>query len=516
MGPGKTFKDEEQLARYLRHYVGTPYYMLGGTWKPNLDNLYLFANIWIQGTKADWGTMANPFSKRLPVENPKMVRGHWWYYRVQSSLFAVGTTLMAYGALTDPEDEEDESWRKYMQKVYQLIPRYDQIGYYCWPVGMINWDGEYVSIWDSKMDYAQMKRVVYIRIPKDETQKMMDGMITNMMHGVHDNKDSFRQWQSMFDYAGDSLPSKSYFFNILIGLGEYIQGKPVRDDFYEKDIIKKMEQEHGYRLKTSAKMMRWMLEKAGLRTPTKAWKAIFGKDKVSDISTMERNLKWIPVAERFLKVSDANLYEWFNQQLGTNAKIGEKYRQMLDDEEKMDEYLSELQKVFRAENRELTYIDWREHIVDVVGPDYIIPSVEEKSKKIQDEGEIERTIKQKRDMFKNIQKAYVKHFGKNKWPQQWSMLKNSGLKGSSNKIQRFNAYGNLMSDDFYDYVKKEVYDNIKMDTDIRTKLTKRENLMQIPDSEFYDVITAAGDSGIINKTDYTALVRWMKSYEASK
>ena len=107
-----------------------------------------------------------------------------------------------------------------------------------------------------------------------------------------------------------------------------------------------MEQEHGYRLKTSAKMMRWMLEKRGLRTPTKAWKAILGKDKVSDISTMEKNLKWIPVAERFIKVSDANLYEWFNQQLGTNAKIGEKYRQMLDDEEKMDElsFAEELKK----------------------------------------------------------------------------------------------------------------------------------------------------------------------------
>ena len=172
VGKNKMFANEEELHYAIRNYPGTPYYMIGGLWKGYIDSIWLFFNIFVQGARKDFGELGG---YQTPFEKGKQLSTAWIYSRIGTAIFTVTAPIaLMLGLIKTGDDEEEEEWRQWYAKAYRTMSRYDIYSYVCVPIGMITWDNEYVPLSKGR-DASKMAKAVYLRIPKDETQRWIDG-----------------------------------------------------------------------------------------------------------------------------------------------------------------------------------------------------------------------------------------------------------------------------------------------------------------------------------------------------
>jgi DNA polymerase III sliding clamp (beta) subunit (PCNA family)/uncharacterized membrane-anchored protein YhcB (DUF1043 family) len=303
-GDDKLFKDMRDLSAFIRNRVGTPPYMRGGEYSPASNNILLFSNIMIQGWIEDFKAAMTDTRTRAGFRR-KLFR--------KTVLPKVIMWLLASGAVPKfmktafPDDEEKQQWAKEMQENYAMISEYDKTNYTCIPIG------------------RNAGRCMYVRLPEHETFRFMGGAVWKGLNAGQDT-DLLKSFTDIADYSAGQFPTLSPAIQIVskwVGMG---LGKQQTDDFRDRTIGTDTEWEAGGWDKTRP-MLIWTLEQFGMRQ---------GFD-LTNRTKLEKALKFTPVINRLVKISDFGISEELNA--AAEGAIKENAKKLLEKKEFMNDFV---------------------------------------------------------------------------------------------------------------------------------------------------------------------------------
>lgn len=254
----RRIKDGSKLGFITRNYVGTPNFVEGGSKKQMDNNIFVFSNVMIQALRTDIEL----------ATNPKTRSGYWWK-TMQVDIIPKMLMLAAAGGLLGEA----------LKKMFDRMTEYDKTNYITVPVGM---DGD---------------RVVYLRIPQDETGRLFSSMVWKLGRAM---QGGLVKPEQVADLTAGFLPSATPLWGIAGGWLNFLKGRNPYDDYRGRLIIDDYTWKAGGWPKIS-KMVQWTLNEAGLG----AFKTYDDASK----STTEAIIEKIPVLKFMLKTSDYGLKE---------------------------------------------------------------------------------------------------------------------------------------------------------------------------------------------------------------
>lgn len=248
---------------WVRRYAGLPnIYRKPGAIRM-LRPLIPFWNVATQGLRAD---------ARLAI-SPKTAGGWWFRYAMTDGIWTMLMALASAGLMGAA-----------IKELFDSIGEYDKVNYLVIPIGWMD-GGEFG------------KKAVYIRIPRDESSRLVSGMAYKTITGLSGEQKATGMFADLLNFGGGAVPS----VNPAIGVGwnwwEYARGqnptdnlgRPILDD-REARVRKSGE------LAGMDSMLLWTYRQTGLQN-------FYNIDPKHD-TAVEVAWAGVPGLNRFLKVSD--------------------------------------------------------------------------------------------------------------------------------------------------------------------------------------------------------------------
>lgn len=254
--------NKKEIAYRVRNYVGTPNFRRGGKYTQTTNVLFMFSNIMKEGLKSDIQV----------ATDPKTASGYWF----RSAQVALVPKALMVAAAAGLFGDELEKW-------FQKVSEYDKTNYLIIPFGE-----------------DENGKAVYIRVPQDETGRLMSGMMWKMF-GIASGKP--KSLHQIFDFGADIMPTLSPIFGIGTDWFQFLSGKNPYDEWRGRPVLDDATFEAGG-YPALKKMIEWTWNEVGLGGYYQ-----FTTYDNSSQSTTETTVKAIPVLNRLLKVSDYGLKE---------------------------------------------------------------------------------------------------------------------------------------------------------------------------------------------------------------
>lgn len=380
-----------EAGEYVRNYMGVPPWQRSGS-KVYVQNSWMpFSNVALKGYMADW-TLASGRREPLtmlagggsggkkpppppgnvipgsdPFGNKQRPRGkrkkdsynvganYWFRYmrgpglsRFLKTMIKIGVGMKGY-----------EMYRR----AFDYIPEYDEMNYDCWPLGytFVDKEGEtqYVNPFASELPAGA--KVIYARIPIDETHKLIGGIqeILLLELGAVATGDpslsKVGQGSEIARWAYQQTPGMNPLWEMIGVYGQYATGRNPIDPYRGNTIMTDAEYKSGGSAAFS-KVFEYTLNETGLSN--------FYKSDTETDSTMEFVWKNTPGLNatfgRLIKISDHGLTEkMYQQELILDKRYARIRTDMGDETQRLYKIYSRL-KNFRTENRDEADInnDW--------------------------------------------------------------------------------------------------------------------------------------------------------------
>ena len=216
---------EKELAQFIRTAVGSPDFRVGGSMTPVTNNIFLFSNAIKEGVKTDMGIAFG--------RNPSRA-GFWWKTVVSNFLPKLIMAGVAAGYFGNK-----------LQEMMNKVSEYDKTNYTILPLGL-----------------DENGKVIYLRIPADETGRFMGGLLWKLLPQDKDQKLSESVFD-LFSFGAGQFPNLS---PSLTGAGvivQYLSGKNPYDDFRGRPIIPETEFKAGFTHSLPI-LMDWLVKNQGL------------------------------------------------------------------------------------------------------------------------------------------------------------------------------------------------------------------------------------------------------------
>ena len=216
---------EKELAQFIRTAVGSPDFRVGGSMTPVTNNIFLFSNAIKEGVKTDMGIAFG--------RNPSRA-GFWWKTVVSNFLPKLIMAGVAAGYFGNK-----------LQEMMNKVSEYDKTNYTILPLGL-----------------DENGKVIYLRIPADETGRFMGGLLWKLLPQDKDQKLSEGVFD-IFSFGAGQFPNLS---PSLTGAGvivQYLSGKNPYDDFRGRPIIPETEFKAGS-THSFPILMDWLVKNQGL------------------------------------------------------------------------------------------------------------------------------------------------------------------------------------------------------------------------------------------------------------
>ena len=252
-----------RLTFNTRNYVGTPNFMRSGYATPVTNAIWMFSNIMKEGMKADF----------ILATSPKTRNGYWWKTAKVDLLPKLAMIAASTGAAGTV-----------LKDFYDRVPEYDKTNYIILPLGF-----------QEGGDYD--KKAVYLRIPHDETNRLVSALFWKMHKGVRGDPKAFNQ---IFDFGAGQIPNVAPMINILGTWGSYLSGKNPYSSFKGTNVMSDMEYKAGG-WPALKKMVFWTINQSGL--------VKFSTYDDSTKTTTELVLESTPLFNRLIKISDYGMRE---------------------------------------------------------------------------------------------------------------------------------------------------------------------------------------------------------------
>ncbi len=265
----------KSLYQNVRDYTGTPNWTRKGQHTRTTNAIFVFSNIMKEGMKSDYITATSPETRA----------GYWWKTVKVDLLpkvlqFAASAGIIdALFGLSGGGDDEDKDGP--IKKFFAKISEYDKSNYLIIPLGT-NSEG----------------KAVYMRIPHDETGRMISAALWKMMNFAKDRELS--QMQDIFAIGAGQLPSVSPAIGIASNWVQFLSGRNPYDDFRGRPLIDDTTFQAGG-WPALKKMLQWTTNTMGVTA--------FATYDSSKDTTIETTLRLTPLFNRLIKVSDYGLQE---------------------------------------------------------------------------------------------------------------------------------------------------------------------------------------------------------------
>lgn len=276
------FTDAE-IDHAVRHWAGSPSFITGGKATPITNNIFLFSNAMFQGWRSDLDALR---------ANPKAVAVKTLAYSIMPKAvmlaFATGAMEALLRAMGAGDDDEGVQFAQAMHRIYQRASSYDMANYTIIPLGEQK-DG----------------KAVYLRIPQDETGRVIGGFFCQLFGGQKANPADLAR--DAVRYMGDQGPG----FNPVIGLAgaayEYLTGVNPYDDFRRREAVPEREFTAGG-MPAHKAFGKWLWNQYG-------GSFVYKFDTDNPVETRTRLQKFLQlpfmgdIAGRFIKITDYGLTE---------------------------------------------------------------------------------------------------------------------------------------------------------------------------------------------------------------
>ncbi len=258
-----------------RNFTGTPNWLVKGAVTAYTNALFMFSNIFKEGTKTGYQLATQP-----------RTRSGWWW---KTAEFDLGPKLLMFLASVG-------AGGKFLQDFYDRVSEYDKTNYVIIPLG-IQSGGTYG--W----------KAVYLRIPHDEETRLVAGMMWKLLNAHKGDPDQMAQ---ILDFGAGQLPSVSPAITITSAWKDYLTGKNPYDAFRGRQVISQTEWKAGGwpRLK---KMVQWTVNQSGL--------ARFATYDTSDNTWFETAVQTAPIVNRLIRVTDYGMTETINKELKASERV---------------------------------------------------------------------------------------------------------------------------------------------------------------------------------------------------
>lgn len=290
-----------EMHSFVRKYIGSPDFLAGGRLKPYTNEIFLFSNAIAQGIRADWD---------IAIKNPK-TRSGWWWKTAQADILPKLLMAMAVAGLFGEK----------LKQLFDNVSEYDKTNYAILPLGL-----------------DQNGKTIYVRIPADESGRLVGGIIWKAFNVVRGKTDPFNDVMQVISYTGGQLPSLSPVLGAVSATAQFVSGQNPYDYFRGRNVLSDQEYRAGG-AQASQKFAFWMFEELGGGIFVKPYSNSLTPPK--DKTTTERILS-MPVLSnifnRFLKVSDYGQTELIRDVL--NREKTSEAREQLARNEVVEKYVS--------------------------------------------------------------------------------------------------------------------------------------------------------------------------------
>lgn len=222
---------EKELAHFIRNYLGSPNFRTQGTATPVTNNIWMFSNAIKEGIKSD---LLIASGKYRGSNRKQSKSGFWWKTVISEFMPTIIMALMAAGVF-------GEELKKRMDNVSE----YDKTNYIILPFGFQN------------------NKTQYLRIPKDETGRLLSGILWKVLNVARKGEAGFEDFQQIFAFNAGQLPNLSPNFTALGAIEQYLSGQNPYDTFRSRNIIPDTEFQAGTKYSFPV-FMKWLLQNQGL------------------------------------------------------------------------------------------------------------------------------------------------------------------------------------------------------------------------------------------------------------
>lgn len=288
-----------ELRSFVRKYVGSPDFQAGGKFKKYSNEIFLFSNAIAQGIRSDFEIATDP-----------KTRGGYWYKTAKINLVPKLLMLLATLGL----------FGETLKELFGKISEYDKTNYDIIPVGI-----------------DENGKAVYIRIPPDETGKIIGGMFWKVAEAVKDPKQlgNISTYTDLINYAGGQVPSVTPIFSTIGSIGQYMAGNNPYDSFRGQPVLSDQQMQAGGTEKLKP-FLGYIFEQLGGGVFAKLYS---NQTTVPKTPTLSEKIVQLPVLSnivgRFLKSSNygetEQLRKITNEVKSVNAKESIKNKQIIYD-----------------------------------------------------------------------------------------------------------------------------------------------------------------------------------------
>jgi hypothetical protein len=255
----------KKLASFIRTSVGSPDFLRRGASYAWTNEVFLFSNAIKEGIRADVNI----------ATNPKTRSGYWW----KTAQVTLLPKAIMFSALLGLFGDE-------LKKMFEDVSEYDKTNYTIIPLGE-----------------DENNRTIYVRIPQDETGRLIGGLFWKGMRIINSEQASGSDFLDLISYAGGQVPSLNPLLTSLYGIATFASGKNPYDFFRGRNVIPDSEFEAGgkYALKP---FVIWQLNNLGLGT---IWKTYYSTQPPASKTWLQKTLDLPLVSNivgRWIKVSD--------------------------------------------------------------------------------------------------------------------------------------------------------------------------------------------------------------------
>jgi len=259
--------DPEVRAHIVRN-AGSPDFLRQGTAYPIYNNLLLFSNAMKEGYRGDYEALS-----RSPSEFMWKMAKYNFLPKILMYGGAIG--LLGYA----------------FKKMYDKMTEYDKTNYFCIPLGM-----------------TPTEKVIYLRIPQDETGRFMSGIMWKMMRGEFNPMKG-----GLVDYMAGQAPNVHPLFDVMFDTISYYSGQNPYDHFRGQqaipDLIWKAQD-----IRTNKAFFKYIANKSGAGLIYR-----FKSDSDVEIKTTLEKIINYPILSnilgRFIKVTDYGEKEHIKQDI---------------------------------------------------------------------------------------------------------------------------------------------------------------------------------------------------------
>lgn len=256
-----------EMRSFIRKNVGSPDFLAGGRLKPWSNEILLFSNAIAQGIRSDW---------EIAIKNPKTRSGWWWK---TAKINIVPKLLIAMGVAG--------LFGERIKQMLDNISEYDKTNYLVIPLSL-----------------DQNEKTVYVRIPQDESGRLVGGLIWKAFNLAQGKTDPWNDAMQILSYTGGQLPSLSPVLGAVGATGQFVSGQNPYDFFRGRNVLTDQEYQAGG-AQAGKKFAFWMFEELGGGIFVKPYSNSLTPPKDG---TMTERILSLPVVanvfNRFLKVSD--------------------------------------------------------------------------------------------------------------------------------------------------------------------------------------------------------------------